>query len=141
MPAILEWPGKIEPSRTSFMTTTSDMMPTLLAMVASKYKSTVPLDGMNIQSQLQTANAERSGYLFFAWQRLFNEVSQQAIMDNRYKYIFDAGQEALYDLQEDPTESKNLIERNKKKTLELKSALEEWKKSTLKSREGADFKY
>lgn len=141
VPAILEWPGKIEPSKTGFMTTTSDMMPTLLAMTGSNYKSEVPLDGIDIQSKMTTLNAEREGYLYFAWQRLFNDMNQQAIMDSRYKYLVDAGREELYDLETDPTESQNIIQKNKKKATELKSALDVWKKSALNSREGADYGY
>ncbi|AWX43674.1 Steryl-sulfatase [Flagellimonas maritima] len=141
VPSILEWPGSIAPLRTTFMATTSDMMPTLLSLIDSDYKSKVPLDGIDMTAKLKNPDEERTGYLFFAWQRLYNKINQQAIMDNQFKYLIDGGREELYDLKKDPEESNNIIDKKAEKAKELKSELAKWNKSTFMSREGSDFRY
>lgn len=141
VPSIIEWPGRIEPSQQDVMCSTNDMMPTLLALINSEYKSEVPLDGTDILSFLENSEDKRGEYLYFGWQQLYQGLNQQAVMDDQYKLIVNGNKKELYDLKIDPGESNNIIKKNKKKLKELETALAEWNHSTLLSREGADYKY
>lgn len=108
VPSLIEWPATIQPSRTSYMSNSSDIMPTLLSLSESDYTSEVSLDGMNLEEMIFEQATERPGYMAFGYMKRWDDTNQRALMNNTYKLILDGDKEELYNLQEDPEETKNL---------------------------------
>jgi arylsulfatase A-like enzyme len=79
----------------------------------------------------------------------YKEVSEEdfggprAILDNRYKLVVDGEKGSgieLFDLQNDPGESKNLVKSKPDVARKLKSRLREWQESVLRSLKGEDYR-
>jgi arylsulfatase A-like enzyme len=71
-------------------------------------------------------------------------VGPRAILDNRYKLVVggESGNEAeieLFDMRNDPAETKNLVAARPAVAQQLKRQLREWQQSVLKSLTGADY--
>lgn len=71
----------------------------------------------------------------------FESQRQLAFMDNRYKlYSSDAGQTfALFDLFEDPGESRDIAGQHAERVTEMARQLERWRASCRDSRAGKDY--
>ena len=68
----------------------------------------------------------------------------RAILDNRYKLVIDAAAEGgppreLFDLTNDPAETKNLVDEEPNIVAELEQQLSDWQNSVLHSLTGADY--
>ena len=66
----------------------------------------------------------------------------RAILDNRYKLVVDAsgeGSAELFDMHEDPEESRDLSAAESERAEELARRLREWQQSVLESLTGADY--
>ncbi len=65
VPGLIEWPARIpEPRSTSVRATTSDLLPTLCALIGQPLPNR-PLDGIDLTGVLDGRMTERSGPLFF----------------------------------------------------------------------------
>ncbi len=65
-----------------------------------------------------------------------------AILDNRYKFLLvgDPARRELYDIRQDPGESRNIIDRHGDLARRLEKQLREWQHSVLRSLTGADYR-
>jgi arylsulfatase A-like enzyme len=59
VPAILQWPAKIEPGKIDVPATTSDIMPTVLSMVGVTAKSHYPWDGIDLTPVIEGKASSR----------------------------------------------------------------------------------
>lgn len=103
---------------------TIDLDPTLLALAgleippAAQGRSLLPLiEGREEASPEYAYSESMAPYLQFGWSPMFS------LRGTRYKYI-DAPQAELYDLQSDPGETVNLIDRERPVAREMRRALE-----------------
>ncbi len=69
----------------------------------------------------------------------------RAVLDGRYKLVIDGGQKRdpprqLFDLQEDPAETQNLIDAHPEIARRLEQHLQSWQQSVLESLTGADYR-
>ena len=82
--------------------------------------------------------------MFFGYRRLYQGIDGQALIDNQYKLLKRAqkdGQFELYDLQNDPSESHNLIEEQPALFAKMKAQMAEREASCQRSRDGADYTF
>lgn len=63
----------------------------------------------------------------------------RAILDNRYKLVVHDGRRELFDVRDDPAETKNLLEDHPEIAEQLERQLRNWQKSVLKSLTAADY--
>lgn len=118
VPCIVKWPGKIRPgsSHDGLMHIT-DFYPTLASIAGASLEQELPLDGMDLSSMiLEGVESSRTEVIF----EVSGSVRFPAIRSGKYKLI---GEE-LYDLESDPTESRNLAERHPDILQQLKSRVE-----------------
>ncbi len=65
--------------------------------------------------------------------RIFQRRQHKSMLDGKWKYLQDEkGEEYLFDLGSDPSESKNIKEKFPKIFLQLKNKYAEWEKTVLK---------
>ncbi|MEM9446123.1 MAG: sulfatase-like hydrolase/transferase [Verrucomicrobiota bacterium] len=106
VPAIIEWPGTIQPAISDFPASTMDMMPTFVDLLDLSEDSMLAVhDGESIKDLLFGKNPERDHAIPFYFQK------SAAFIEGDYKLLttdVSSGQWQLYDLKKDPAEEKNL---------------------------------
>jgi arylsulfatase A-like enzyme len=131
VPAFVKWIGKIKPNSTSDqVVTTMDWSATILALAGAKQPAAFPLDGMDLSKVLLKGemNADRILY----W-RIYQRIDHKAMRDGKWKYLRDEkGNEYLFDLSSDPTETTNLREKELQVFQRLKQSYANWETTVLK---------
>lgn len=138
VPAVVCWPGQVQPRVTSYPASTSDIFPTLVDVVGLDLSSVAPhpLDGISLEPLLKSEIGERPSPIGFRYR------GRAAWVDNRYKVVskdVSKGQVQLFDLVDDPAESNDLSESKPKIAARLGKQLSEWNESVEKSFQGKDY--
>ncbi|MEL0094739.1 MAG: sulfatase-like hydrolase/transferase [Planctomycetaceae bacterium] len=137
VPAVIEWPAHIKPQISNFPACTMDIFPTLIDYAGLDKKSINKVsDGISLASYINTSQTKRPSPIGF------RHTQRAAWLDNQYKLItlkVGSGEYQLYDLENDPTEQKNIIDAEPKIARQMISAFENWNSSVEKSRLGADY--
>ena len=111
VPGIVRWPGQIKPGQTMEAPVIgSDLLPTLLAVAGARPPSERTLDGVNVLPLLlgSSTTAERPQPLF--WRLLMAPNAKMAMRIDSWKILANADltEFELYDLKNDPRETKDL---------------------------------
>ena len=103
----------------------------------------VPLDGESLVPMLEGKSEKRQTPFASGYQRLYKNTELYAFFQGQYKICNqENGKDMmLYDLEADPTESKNIEKEKPEVFAELKAGLEEVKSSWKRSREGKDYQW
>jgi arylsulfatase A-like enzyme len=122
IPAIVRWPGVVQPgSRSTAPTMSMDWLPTFLTVAGGSVDPEYPSDGVDIGPALTGgALAERS--LF--WR--YRNRDQRAHRRGNYKYLKINDNEFLFDVVADPLERANLKARQPERFAAMKAAWEQW---------------
>jgi len=135
VPAFMVWEKNIKGGRmTDFPAITSDYFPTVLDILNLKIPDRI-LDGKSLKAAISTETSKRNQPIGFLISK------QQSWVDDRYKLITqDLGETfELFDLDSDPSESKNIINQHPDIANRMKKELADWILSVKKSREGGDY--
>ena len=131
VPAMVRWPGKIRPQTTTGqLVVTMDWTATILSLAGAKGLKDFGLNGIDLLPILtgQQKNIPRTLY----W-RIFQRMQHKAIREDRWKYLQDEkGNEYLFDLSADPSETKNLKDAQAALFNRLKQKYAAWEASVLK---------
>ena len=140
VPGILEWPARVKPGRVTEMAcSTSDYYPTVLELLGIKNEAQPqPLDGISLLPLIDGKMKERPTPLGFETMGDTRGSPKLAWIENRYKLLIspDGGQPLLYDLQQDPSETKDLAAALPEKVKAMEAALQKWRESCEASRLG-----
>ena len=100
VPAIVRWPGHIQPnSTTDQVAITMDWTVTIASVAKAKHPA---LSGIDLTAILTGKKPEVQRTLYW---RIFQRVKHKALRDGNWKYIQDEkGNEYLFDLVADPFE-------------------------------------
>jgi len=138
VPALLEWPARIKGGRvTDIPCSTSDYFPTVLDVLGFKMKGQPePIDGVSLLPLIYGKMTKRPVPIGF------ESKNQVSLTDNRYKiYSNDKGKTyMLFDLIEDPGETKDLAAEKPQILQSMKATLVKWRKSCRESLAGKDYK-
>ncbi len=138
VPALLEWPARINGGQvTDIPCSTSDYFPTVLDVLGFKMKGQPePIDGVSLLPLIEGKMIRRPVPIGF------ESANQVSLTDNRYKiYSSNKGKTyALFDLLEDPGETKDLAEEKPQILQSMKATLVKWRKSCQESLAGKDYK-
>jgi arylsulfatase A-like enzyme len=138
VPAFLAWPDIIKDQKiVDFPAVTSDYFPTILDVLGYQLPAEErrPYDGISLLPLIEGKMNIRPSPIGF---ESHNQIS---LSDNRYKiYSSDKGETfELYDLIEDPEESKDLAEEKPEILQKMRKIVEEWRVSCLNSKAGKDY--
>ncbi len=138
VPAMLEWPARIKARQvTDIPCSTSDYFPTVLDVLGFKMKGQPePIDGVSLLPLINGKMTKRPVPIGF------ESANQISLTDNRYKiYSSNKGKTyALFDLLEDPGETKDLAAEKPQIMQSMKATLVKWRKSCQNSLAGKDYK-
>jgi len=149
VPAILEWPARLsKPRVVSAPCCTSDFYPTLLGILGATVPGQPPLDGIDIMPIIEGKTTHRPVPIAFQ-APIKKKISplaepgtkQLALSDNRYKLMSVNGGKTyvLYDLIDDPGETKNLAPDKAEVVARMKTVLDKWIASCRRSAAGEDY--
>jgi len=150
VPGLLEWPEKVVAgSETSVSAVTSDYFATVLDVLgytlpAAKRR---PYDGVSLIPLIEGKMSQRSSPIGFQGHGM------ATLNDNRFKLVHNPGMKRLksdngrapvmewelYDLENDPSESKNIIDEHATIAAKMRKQLEEWQESCDASNRGEDY--
>lgn len=137
VPGIIEWPARIKPRITKYPASTMDIMPTLVDLLDLPGDSMLKLiDGDTIEPLFDGEIGRRKKPIVFNWR------SGGALIDNELKIIAEnreKGKYGLYNLDEDHSESKDLMEEKPEIAKAMQARLESFMDSVVRSQEGADY--
>lgn len=138
VPAIIEWPGTIQPRVSNYPSSTMDIFPTLIEIAGLDPNDINAVhDGISIAEVLESEPARRLEPIGF------RASGGLAWLDNDYKlvrnfYPRDAKFE-LYNLIGDPIEEQDLMAQKPEIAARMMEQLEAWNRSVDKSMTGADY--
>ena len=129
VPMIVRWPGVVTPGTVcKEPTTTADLLPTF-AEIANAELPDQPIDGMSLVSLLRKADTKLNrDAIYFHYPHYHHSEPTGAIRSGKWKLIehFDDGELELYDLENDLSETHNLIETEKATATRLHAKLAQW---------------
>lgn len=147
VPALVEWPGVIEPgTRSSVPTVTSDYLPTIASLVGLPMPSDRPLDGIDLTPLLEGRPFERATPIAFEAQ------GKLALIGERYKLIRPKRSATpeddepgapppspedfqLFDLVLDPGEERDVASEHPELVASMLTELWHWRRSCRESLE------
>jgi arylsulfatase A-like enzyme len=138
VPAIIEWPAIItRPRITRYPAGTIDIFPTIadiLHLPASALLA--PTDGISLRPVFTRGIQERAKPL------VFRHTGRAALIDNRFKILtqdISGTKFELYDVEADPSETKDLSPEHPEVARRLREALLSWNASVNASAAGKDY--
>jgi len=124
VPCFVRWPGHVAP-RTAIRPIAGaiDLLPTLASLAGIKLKAGKPLDGVDLKPLLLgTARA-------WPERRIFSyQGGKASVRTDRYR-LDTRG--ALFDMQEDPGQDRNVAQRHPEVAARLSAELAQWKQEVL----------
>ncbi len=145
VPGLIEWPARIKPAVSEIPAGVVDIFPTLVEVLSLKNEHPLPLDGISLVPLIDgkmTARSQPMGFWQFAGNRqnLTPNSGPSAWNDNQYKLLKPKpGVWELYDIAADRTEKTNIASEHPEIVARMKSGLEEWQQSVIRSYKGADY--
>ena len=111
-----------------------DVLPTIANLCEIQINADIKLDGVSMLPFLNVSTSQKlERSLFFEWQRSYPEkYKNMAVIKNGFKLIGNTQEDAaisqfeLYNLNEDPYESVNIIDKQPKVSNELKNEIDNW---------------
>lgn len=134
VPLIIRWPGVVDTAVTiAEPTISTDLYPTLLAIAGLTPEPQQHQDGLSLAPLLtQSGSIDRAAiYWHFPHYHGSGNVPSAAVRAGDFKLIewLEEGEFELYNLLDDPGETKDLAEELPGKAIELRSLLHGWRES------------
>jgi arylsulfatase A-like enzyme len=142
LPFIARWPGKVPAGRVDEESVVAavDMLPTVCKLASATLPSDSKLDGEDASGVLFGRSADRQRPLFweygrndtsFAYPKGRDRSPNLAVRDGRWKLLVNSTGEGseLYDLEADPQETTNLVEKQPDVASRLRESVLTWRKS------------
>ncbi len=150
VPGLLEWPSSVKGgSETGVAAVTSDYFPTIAEILGYTLPAALrrPYDGISLVPVIQGKAKQRSNPIGFQGHGM------ATLNDDRFKLVHVPGEKRLkhdngttpvaewelYDLKNDPSESKNVIKKHTAIAAKMRAQLEAWQASCEASNSGADY--
>jgi arylsulfatase A len=128
-PLFVRWPGRVPAGATiDAQTSHIDLLPTFCELAGVPLPQDRPIDGCSLLPLLERGAGEATQhYVYHTWDRHFpNPDERWAISDGRWKLLRQGGKVALFDLEEDPGETRNVAERHPDRVRELRAEFVRW---------------
>lgn len=120
VPAIAYWKGKIRPGETSAVALSMDLLPTALSISGASVSEKYTLDGLDISPLLLQQQPLGERTVFWRYR------GQKAVRRGSWKLLITESDTALYNLDRDIGETKNVSARQPEKVEALTDALRDW---------------
>ena len=131
VPAVLRWPGVIRAGTTcSQLISAQDLFPTFAAAAGIEPANQKPLDGVNCWPAIVQNKAMKRPPVIVA-----GPSGDFAVLHDQWKLTWGQGQVSLYNVKDDPTESKDVILNHPETAAKLADNLAPFSKLNLSNQE------
>jgi len=131
VPLIVRWPGVTKPGSTASQPAiTTDLYPTFLSAADGRAPQDQPLDAVTLMPLLRQPSATLNRFaLYWHYPHYHHSRPASAIRAGDFKLIefFDTARLELYNLKDDPGETKDLASQMPDKARELHAMLKQWR--------------
>lgn len=132
-PFMIRWPAVLKAGATCPQVGIGmDLLPTLLAAAGITPPAAPNFDGVNLLPVMKGETAPFSRTLFWRYKRLQNR--RKAVRKGDWKYVWENGEEELFDLAKDEREQNNLLARNPELVAKIRAELAAWEKEVAAPR-------
>ena len=132
VPCIVKWPDNIEPNTVSHQVSIGfDLTCSLLKLSGADTRS-MSLDGFDIVNHLVKKDPDVARTLY--WRNRRGNVTKKAVRDGDLKYLIELRNdttflEGMYNLEDDPSETEDLLLSDPDKAFNMKRLLYEWEEN------------
>ena len=131
VPAVLRWPGVIRAGTTcSQLISAQDLFPTFAAAAGIEPANQKPLDGVNCWPAIVQNKAMKRPPVIVA-----GPSGDFAVLHDQWKLTWGQGQVSLYNVKDDPTESKDVILNHPETAAKLADNLAPFSKLNISNQE------
>jgi arylsulfatase A-like enzyme len=123
VPFLVCWPGRLKPGVSDAVVSSLDILPTVLAAAGIPAPVEKPLDGMDLLPILQGSESAPSRDLFWS---SGGQSRAWAVRSRDWKLVGDNGTTFLFNLADDPSETKDLTRSMPQKVRELAALHKSW---------------
>jgi arylsulfatase A-like enzyme len=110
IPAIANWPGYIKAASISdALTMTMDLAPTFLSIAGISSDQDINFDGKDLSPVLFDNKKFDQRQMFWRLNNTYDSTKAHAVRNGGWKYVVDEGKRYLFNLNQDITESNNLV--------------------------------
>jgi arylsulfatase A len=126
VPFYISWPEIIRPGNTTQLAQDIDIMPTLLGLCNIIHEAVRPIDGIDLSGIIHGDMIPFDRYIFSrqAFQQL--DRCNASVRDNRHRLVRTGNDTLLYDLQDDPGQSKDISALESEIKVRLMDRLSKW---------------
>ena len=124
IPAVARWPGHIKAGWTSDeLAAGMDLLPTIMDIAGINLPENRKFDGVSIKDHLMNQTDLPDRQVFFGYEPKLGT----AMRDGHWKIMTKGDVVELYDLSKDIRETNNVADKYPERTIEMKTAIENWK--------------
>lgn len=124
VPAVMYWPGRLQPATTDQLMSAIDVFPTLAAAAGIQTRNQLPLDGKNLWEAITSGRTQTRDPLFFAVETTTG--FQYAVHTGEWKLVRQGNRQWLFHISEDPHEQRDLAGSQAKLARELSAWIDDW---------------
>ncbi len=133
VPFYIKWPSGIKPGTTTQLAQDIDILPTLLGLVGIDYTSEKPLDGVDLSGIISGKMENFDRYIFSRQGNQQIENCNSSVRNDRYRLVMTRKDTILYDLLEDPSQTKDISLENRETFRSMTSLLAELNQELVSS--------
>ena len=134
VPCFISWPRQLEPRLVRTIAAHIDLLPTLAELCGLDFPETKPLDGINLapilRSTGQAIPANWPNRRLFTYRSTKDgqgrDVLRGAVRTQHYRFIRERGEDQLFDMQDDSSQTKNIAANEPDVFRHLQSKFDEW---------------
>ncbi|MFH1920004.1 MAG: arylsulfatase [Planctomycetota bacterium] len=129
VPLFIRWPGHVRPGTTvTQIASHIDLLPTLVELCGVPMPETLPLDGVSLVPLLEGQTADWPDRMIFSHWMGGEQVlpNRGSVRSQRYRGVFERKGWQLYDMVDDPGETKDLAGEQAETLDKLRAAYDAW---------------
>lgn len=131
VPFYISWPEKIKPGSTEQLAQDIDMLPTLLNLCKIKSNTKLPVDGKNLSPVILNQAKPEDRYIFSRQAQYPMTGCAGSVRNDKYRLVATPKDTFLYDLQNDPSQMKNIADVQPAPRKKLAAAFLKWEQELV----------
>ena len=131
IPFYISWPGIIKSGITTQLAQDIDIFPTLLNLSTIEYMSEKKIDGMDLSGIITGKSKPADRYIFSRQANIPLNTCNGSVRNDRYRLVVTAKDTTLYDMIDDPSQMRDISEKEKKTKLLLISHFNKWQNDII----------
>jgi arylsulfatase A len=135
VPFYISWPGKIRPGSTPQLAQDIDILPSLLGLSGIKYTPPQPLDGVDLSPLISGKASPFDRYIFSRQGNQPVKTCNGSVRNDRFRLVRTAKGTVMFDMVNDPGQTKNLSDKDTATFNKLKTLLAGWEKEMIEGYE------